>query len=139
MRIAVEDITTFISVIAGMITGLGIIAKFLDNMMKKWATSLIDPLNQKIDKNGREFTELLERKNKKLTELLEKNNREIHSIDIAQCRNFITRYLADIERGEKLTEIELERFNDIYSDYEEIGGNSYIHSRVEKLKKQGKL
>ena len=63
MRIAVEDITTFISVIAGVITGLGIIAKFLDNMMKKWVTSLIDPLNQKIDKNGREFTELLERKN----------------------------------------------------------------------------
>ena len=107
--------------------------------MKKWMTTLIDPLNQKIDENGREFAELLESKNKKLTELLEKNSQEIHSIDIAQCRNFITRYLADIERGEKLTEIELERFNDIYSHYEEIGGNSYIHSRVEKLKKQGKL
>lgn len=72
MRIAVEDITTFISVIAGVVTGVGIISKFLDSLMKKWMTTLIDPLNQKIDKNGREFAELLESKNKKLTELLEK-------------------------------------------------------------------
>ena len=61
MRIAVEDITTFISVIAGVITGLGIIAKFLDNMMKKWVTSLVDPINKKIEDYNSEMIRLLEK------------------------------------------------------------------------------
>lgn len=128
MKIAVDDITTFISVIAGVITGLGIIAKFLDNMMKKWVTSLIDPLNKKIEDY-----------NSEMIRLLEKNREEIHNVDLSQCKNFISRYLADMERERDLTEIEYERFNDILQHYDEIGGNTYVHNRIEKLKKQGKL
>lgn len=128
MKIAVDDITTFISVIAGVITGLGIIAKFLDNMMKKWVTSLVDPLNKKIEDY-----------NSEMIRLLEKNREEIHNVDLSQCKNFISRYLADMERERDLTEIEYERFNDILQHYDEIGGNTYVHNRIEKLKKQGKL
>lgn len=128
MKIAVEDITAFISVIAGVITGLGIIAKFLDNMMKKWVTSLVDPLNKKIEDY-----------NSEMIRLLEKNREEIHNVDLSQCKNFISRYLADMEREWDLTEIEYERFNDILQHYDEIGGNTYVHNRIEKLKKQGKL
>ena len=75
MRIAVEDITTFISVIAGVITGLGIIAKFLDNMMKKWVTSLVDPINKKIEDY-----------NSEMIRLLEKNSQEIRNVDLSQCK-----------------------------------------------------
>lgn len=128
MRIAVEDITTFISVIAGVITGLGIIAKFLDNMMKKWVTSLVDPINEKIEDYNNE-----------MIRLLEKNSQEIHNVDLSQCKNFISRYLADMERGRDLTEIEYERFNDILEHYDGIGGNSYVHRKIDKLKDQGKL
>ncbi len=128
MRIAVEDITTFISVIAGVITGLGIIAKFLDNMMKKWVTSLVDPINKKIEDY-----------NSEMIRLLEKNSQEIRNVDLSQCKNFISRYLADMERGQDLTEIEYERFNDILGHYDGIGGNSYVHRKIDKLKDQGKL
>ena len=128
MRIAVEDITTFISVIAGVITGLGIIAKFLDNMMKKWVTSLVDPINKKIEDYNNE-----------MIRLLEKNSQEIHNVDLSQCKNFISRYLADMERGRDLTEIEYERFNDILEHYDGIGGNPYVHRKIDKLKDQGKL
>lgn len=128
MRIAVEDITTFISVIAGVITGLGIIAKFLDNMMKKWVTSLVDPINKKIEDY-----------NSEMIRLLEKNSQEIRNVDLSQCKNFISRYLADMERGQDLTEIEYERFNDILEHYDGIGGNLYVHRKIDKLKDQGKL
>ena len=71
--------------------------------------------------------------------LLEKNSQEIRNVDLSQCKNFISRYLADMERGQDLTEIEYERFNDILEHYDGIGGNSYVHRKIDKLKDQGKL
>ena len=44
-----------------------------------------------------------------------------------------------MERGQDLTEIEYERFNDILEHYDGIGGNSYVHRKIDKLKDQGKL
>lgn len=128
MKIAVEDLTTFISVVAGAITGVLIISKFLNGLMTKWANTLIEPIDQKIDQSNRE-----------IKGLIEQNSEDVKQMKLDICKNLLTRYLSDIERGTKLTEIELERFNDINSNYIKLGGNSYIHSKIDKYKAQGKL
>lgn len=128
MKIAVEDLTAFISVIAGTITGVLIISKFLNGLMTKWANTLIEPIDQKIDQSNRE-----------IKGLIEQNSEDVKQMKLDLCKNLLTRYLSDIERGTKLTEIELERFNDINSNYIKLGGNSYIHSKIDKYKAQGKL
>lgn len=128
MKIAVEDITAFISVVAGAITGVLIISKFLNGLMTKWASTLIEPIDQKIDQSNRE-----------IKWLIEQNSEDVKQMKLDLCKNLLTRYLSDIERGTKLTEIELERFNDINSNYIKLGGNSYIHSKIDKYKAQGKL
>lgn len=128
MKIAVEDLTAFISVIAGTITGVLIISKFLNGLMTKWANTLIEPIDQKIDQS-----------NKEIKGLIEQNSEDVKQMKLDLCKNLLTRYLSDIERGTKLTEIELERFNDINSNYIKLGGNSYIHSKIDKYKAQGKL
>lgn len=128
MKIAVEDITAFISVVAGAITGVLIISKFLNGLMTKWASTLIEPIDQKIDQSNRE-----------IKGLIEQNSEDVKQMKLDLCKNLLTRYLSDIERGTKLTEIELERFNDINSNYIKLGGNSYIHSKIDKYKAQGKL
>nr|DAX99359.1 MAG TPA: hypothetical protein [Caudoviricetes sp.] len=128
MKIAVEDITAFISVVAGAITGVLIISKFLNGLMTKWANTLIEPIDQKIDQSNRE-----------IKGLIEQNSEDVKQMKLDLCKNLLTRYLSDIERGTKLTEIELERFNDINSNYIKLGGNSYIHSKIDKYKAQGKL
>lgn len=128
MKIAVEDLTTFISVVAGAITGVLIISKFLNGLMTKWANTLIEPIDQKIDQSNRE-----------IKGLIEQNSEDVKQMKLDLCKNLLTRYLSDIERGTKLTEIELERFNDINSNYIKLGGNSYIHSKIDKYKAQGKL
>lgn len=61
--------------------------------------------------------------------------------ELGSCKNFLVRFLADVEQGQTIDEIELERFYEVYGRYTspELGGNSYIHEKVEKLKAEGKL
>lgn len=128
MVIAVEDITAFISVVAGVITGGLVIFRFASSVVQKWVCGLLKPVNDKIDES-----------NKNIMTRLDANAVEIKQMQLEQYKNFLTRYLADIERDTQLTEIELERFNDIYTKYVKLGGNSYVHRKIDKLKEQGKL
>lgn len=128
MVIAVEDITAFISVVAGVITGGLVIFKFASTVVQKWVDNLLKPVNAKIDES-----------NKAIMARLDANAEEIKQMQLEQYKNFLTRYLADIERDIQLTEIELERFNDINTKYTNLGGNSYVHRKIDKLKEQGKL
>lgn len=128
MVIAVEDITAFISVVAGVITGGLVIFRFASSVVQKWIETLLKPVNDKIDES-----------NKVIMARLDANAEEIKQMQLEQYKNFLTRYLADIDRGTELTEIELERFNDINTKYDDLGGNSYVHRKIDKFKEQGKL
>lgn len=55
------------------------------------------------------------------------------------AKNYIVPFLARVERGEPVDNIEVERFHEEYKYYRDHDGNSYIKSRVEKLMKEGKL
>lgn len=55
------------------------------------------------------------------------------------AKNYIVPFVAKLERGETISDIELERFHEEFTWYCDHGGNSYIKSRVEKLQKEGKL
>lgn len=128
MKIAVEDVTAFISVVAGVITGGLVIFKFVSSIVQKWIFSLLKPVNDRIDES-----------NRIIMARLDANAEELKQMQLEQYKNFLTRYLADIERDTELTEIELERFNDIYTKYDNLGGNSYVHRKIDKYKEQGKL
>lgn len=56
-----------------------------------------------------------------------------------RAKNFIIRVLADIEQGEHIDEDELQCFWDNYDKYTALHGNSYVHEKVERLKREGKL
>lgn len=55
------------------------------------------------------------------------------------AKNYLVPFLCKVERGEPVDEIELERFHEEYTFYINHGGNSYVKSRVDKLKQAGKL
>ena len=73
--------------------------------------------------------------NKKLKPI----NTRLNEIEVSSDKNFIVRFLADIEQGNEIDEVERERFYEIYQRYKELGGNSYVSHKVEKLQKEGKL
>lgn len=87
--------------------------------------------------SGVEF--LLIRFNKLFDTKLAPINTRLNDIELSSDKNFIVRFLADIEEGNKVDEVELERFYDIYKRYIELGGNSYIKRKVDKLTNEGKL
>lgn len=61
-------------------------------------------------------------------------NDSIKSLDISQCKNFLVRFLADIEQGNELDKVEIERAYEIYDHYtNDLKQNSYIHVRWEQL------
>lgn len=68
---------------------------------------------------------------------LEPINNSINNIDISQCKNFLVRFLADVEQGNELDEIEIERAYEIYDHYtNDLKQNSYIHKRWKSLENQ---
>lgn len=65
-------------------------------------------------------------------------NKKIDDVDLNATKNFLVRCLADIERH-GIDDVTKVRFYEQYEHYEKMGGNSYIKSEVERLKKEGKL
>lgn len=79
--------------------------KYLSNEVKKYLEKSLNPINDSIK-----------------------------NLDISQCKNFLVRYLADVEQGNILDEVEKERAYEIYDHYtNDLKQNSYIHKRWEEL------
>lgn len=63
----------------------------------------------------------------------------IKDLDVSQCKNFLVRFLADIEQGNPIDEVEKERAYEIYDHYtNDLKQNSYIHKRWNELMENNK-
>ena len=116
-NITLGQIAVAVAFIVGLATGVAAIRK----AVKSWLT---DTLKE-------EFTEI----NKKLDAV----NKRVGEVDMESCKTFLVSFLSKVDSDASVDEIELERFWEQYQHYEKIGGNSYIHRKVEQLKNDGKL
>ena len=88
-----------------LIVGILGSTKYLSNEVKKFLEKSLNPINESIK-----------------------------NLDVSQCKNFLVRYLADVEQRNKLDEVEKERAYEIYDHYtNDLKQNSYIHKRWEEL------
>jgi hypothetical protein len=105
---------TFITTIVGLV-------KYFEKVVDKVLSKRLDPFNERID----EF---------------EKANKDnFQALQLQTDKNYLVRFLADIEQNAKVDETEMEHFWYTYDNYHKLGGNSYIDHKVDKLKKEGKL
>ena len=66
-------------------------------------------------------------------------DKKLKTLDISQCKNFLVRFLADVENGNKLDDSEIERAYETYDHYKnDLGQNSYIHKRWHELMEKEK-
>lgn len=80
------------------------------------------------------------KKIKKQSDISENIDKKIIEVSIDICKNYLVDNIAAMQKGEALTESQKERFFEEYDKYtNEYHQNSYIHSSVEALKKEGKL
>ena len=67
-------------------------------------------------------------------------NEKIDKLDKNQCRNYLVDFLADVEMGISKDDTQIKRAYEVYDHYSiDLHGNSYIHDKWEKLKKEGKI
>lgn len=132
----IQDVLTFI---ATTITSVGVIGAVFyklndkkqqkqQEQFKEEMQKLLEPFNKRID-------ETIKNNNKNYRDTIEK----IKSVQLYADKNFLVRFLADVEQGNIIDEVEKERFYEVYKDYRKLGGNSYVQRKVEKLEKEGKL
>lgn len=77
---------------------------------------------------------------KDLSQTLTDIDDKLVKVDKETTKNFLVRCLADVERGDALSETELERFSEQYDHYvKDLRQNTYIKDKVRKLKAEGKL
>lgn len=127
-KLTIGQIIDFSIRLAAFIGALGVIIKVVMSSFTKVLKKELKPFEDKIE-------ELEEARVVQHKDTIDR----INNVQLYSDKNFLVRFLADIEQGNKVDEVEKERFYEVYRDYKELGGNSYIQHKVEKLQKEGKL
>jgi hypothetical protein len=94
---------------------------------------------QILDKTLKPFNDRMDTMDKTREEQHQDTIQQINNVQLYSDKNFLVRFLADIEQDNQIDEVEKERFYEVYKNYKDLGGNSYIQHKVEKLQKEGKL
>lgn len=120
-NVTMGQVYIFIINFASILSAGALICKFAFSSGKKILDKSLEPFDKRID------------------EVVENNNKRFNAMQLQIDKNYLVRFLADIEDGTPVDETELEHFWFTYDDYHKNNGNSYIDHKVEKLKKEGKL
>ena len=113
---------------------LGILAAFIGSVkaIRSSTKSLLESiLKDKFDTFDKGQKDILAK--------IDKVESKVNRVDLENCKNYLVTYLAEIDRGIEKDEVEKLRFWEEYEHYKEIGGNSYIHNKVEDLKRRNLL
>lgn len=117
-RLTVEDISVIVIFLGGLIGGI----KYLKKELK-------DALHEMLKDQFKEVNEKLDGLQSSLTK-----------VDTQTCKNFLVRFLADVERGAEVYDDEKTRFWEEYDHYiDDLNENSYVKEWVHKLLDEGKL
>lgn len=103
--------------IVGLIASAKKIAGYMAEAIGKVTEKQIKPLEEKIDNLAS----------------------KIEETDLNSMKDFLVVRFADIDKGVKPDETTRQRIYEEMERYEKRGGNSYIHTRFDELKKQGRL
>ena len=115
--LTVYQIAADIAILVALITGI----LYLTSQIK----SLLD---KTLDHKFKEI-------NKRITDI----DTNIEQLNMDICKNFIVRFLADVENGEQIFDAEKQRFYEEYKYYTDHDGNSYIKEWYRRLKEKGYL
>ena len=112
------DISVIVLFIVGLIKGVQELKKAIKEFLQKLLEDQFKEVNNKLDGMQAIITKL----------------------DTQECKNFLVRFLSDVERGDLIYESEQRRFWEEYDHYiNDLHENSYIKEWVARLKKEGKL
>lgn len=116
--LTLEEISVAVLFVVGLIGGVNYLKKAIRDLLEKLLQDQFVKVNKKLDTM----------------------QTSIKTLDVQATKNFLVRYLADIERGNVIYDSEKQRFWEAYDHYiNELKENSFIKEWVAKLKEEGKL
>lgn len=117
-NLTLEEVSAAILFLVALIGGVKYLKKEIKDFLDKLLDSKFKTTNDKIDNMAS----------------------ALRTLDVQTTRNFLVRYLADIERGQYIYDSEKQQFWNEYDHYiKELKENSFIEKWVERLEEQGKL
>ena len=121
-NLTLEQISIAILFVVGLIGGVKYLKSEIKNGIKEFLDKELDARFKVV--------------NDKLDDMQE----SINDLDVYTTKNFLVRFLSDVEREDYIYEQEKQRFWEEYDHYkDDLKENSYIKEWVEQLKKEGKL
>lgn len=118
---AVVAILAFVAGLVAFLKGVEYLWKKTVGLVHKWFSEGLEAGFEPI--------------NQKLSEL----TTDTQQLRLSVCKNYIVRFLADLEQGQAVDEVERQRFYENYDLYISLGGNSYLKDKVERMRKEKKL
>ena len=76
---------------------------------------------------------------KQIIQLKKDLENRLNNNQLENDKTFLTDFLSDLENGITKSEIQIKRAYEVYEEYTELHGNSYIHNKWEELVKEGVL
>ena len=110
-----------IQIIVALITLVGVLAGVVSNYVISKQNVKKEDLKNEIE------------------DLREQVKKETKEIKLENCKNYLVSTIVKAESGQQLAPIETELFFENYDIYISNGGDSFIHTATEKLKKEGKI
>lgn len=133
--ITLGEVAVTLAFIVALLTG----GKYLISSIKSGVSKLLKDEFESLNNKLKSINERIDGLDKKIDAVDTKLDEKINNVDMESCKNFLVVRMSAIERGDKMSEVELERFWEQYDYYCNHGGNSYIKHKVVQLERDGKL
>lgn len=118
----------FIGVILAGVAGLVALIKGIEYLVGKASRAVHKWFSEGLEEGFKPV-------NQKLVEL----DNSTKDLRLSVCKNYIVRFLSDLEQGQPVDEVERQRFYENYDTYISLGGNSYLRDKVERMRQEKKL
>lgn len=135
-HMTIGDIVGTIVFFAGAITAGKIISGFFTKRVETIVTEIVTKQIEIFRPKVEGFNTAIADVNEKIDKSLE----AIHQVDIDNAKNYLQQVISAIEGGTVVDESTKIRFGEVYDHYcNDLHLNSWVHSAVDKLRKEGKL
>ena len=75
---------------------------------------------------------------KSIDKTLQPINKKIDNLELSSTKTDLVNFMSEVENGQVSSE-QVQNAYQLFDRYEKLGGNGFIHSKWEKLKKEGKI
>ena len=85
------------------------------------------------------ISKITNKKVEKIEEIKQELIKDLNSVKYENDKTYLTDFLSELELGNKKSPIQIKRAYEVYEEYTDLNGNSYVHDKWQELVSKGKL